>query len=61
MGPVTLPLAFDRQRDTTNPWILKERENGKFKYYPGLIRKATGWGCNFVVHDVAGKTPYFYS
>jgi len=61
MGPVTVCLAFDRQRNTTNPWILDEIENGRRQLYPELIREATGGGCNYIVHDAASKTPYFYS
>jgi len=61
MGPATLRIAFDRQANLTTPWLLDEFENRNEKVYPELIRETPHWGCNFMVHDNATKTPYFYS
>ncbi|CAJ1954929.1 unnamed protein product [Cylindrotheca closterium] len=61
MGPVTLRIAYDRNVNLTTPWLLQEFENKDEKLYPALIRETSYWGCNFMVHDNATKTPYFYS
>ncbi|KAL3932758.1 MAG: hypothetical protein SGBAC_010699, partial [Bacillariaceae sp.] len=61
LGPMTLRLAFEKHRNFTTPWLLNEEENGQLKLYPDLVRKATSWGCNYMVHDPRNKTAYFYS
>ncbi|CAJ1954931.1 unnamed protein product [Cylindrotheca closterium] len=61
MGPATLRIAYDRKANLTTPWLLDEFENKAEKVYPALIRETSHWGCNFMVHDNATKTPYFYS
>ncbi|CAJ1929105.1 unnamed protein product [Cylindrotheca closterium] len=64
MGPGTLRIAFDRQKNKTTPWFLEEMENSKMKLYPELIRDEGSMiyrGCNYIVHDPGNTTAYFYS
>lgn len=65
MGPLTLKFGYDRVSNITNAWILQEIYNGGKKnplLYPELRRNEGGWGlCNFMVHDNATMTPFFYS
>jgi len=64
MGPVTLRIAYDRQKNVTTPWFLDEIENSNEKLYPELIRKEGDEqlrGCNYLVHDAENKAAYFYS